>query len=84
MSALIRLRYVSALAVLAVAVCAGAAAAPKEEVELVTTTLPTLNPGQTAWVSTLWRGTSQDVMSAFEPIRFLQTIERERCTLTMG
>jgi len=62
MSAPIRLRYVSALAVLAVAVCAGAAAAPKEEVELVTTTLPTLNPGQTAWVSTLWRGTSQDVM----------------------
>ena len=29
----------------------------------MTTTLPALNPGQTAWVSTLWRGASSDATS---------------------
>jgi hypothetical protein len=60
---LIRLCLAPALAVLVAILCAGAVAAPKEEVEQVTTTLPTLNPGQTAWVSTLWRGASSDATS---------------------
>ncbi len=43
----------------------GAAAAkpPADEITLVTTTLPALNPGQSAWVSTLWRGSSTDATS---------------------
>jgi hypothetical protein len=54
---LVRLRRIAAFVALAV-VCAGAAAAGlhADEIELVTTALPTLHPGQAAWVSTLWRG----------------------------
>ena len=56
-----RPRLISASAALIVACCVGvAAAAPPDDVEQVTTTLPTLNPGQTAWVSTLWRGAPTD------------------------
>jgi hypothetical protein len=59
---LVRLRRIAAFVALAV-VCAGAAAAGPhpDEIELVRTALPTLNPAQAAWVSTPWRGTSQDV-----------------------
>ncbi len=61
-----RPRLMSASAALIVACCVGvAAAAPPDDVEQVTTTLPTLNPGQTAWVSTLWRGAPTDA-TAFE------------------
>ena len=43
------------------AICGAAVAAqPTDDISQVTTTLPTLNPGQTAWVSTLWRGASED------------------------
>jgi hypothetical protein len=56
-----RLRHLAAVAGLLVVCCSVASAAPHgNEIELVTTTLPTLNPGQTAWVSTLWRGTDSD------------------------
>ena len=44
---------------------AAVAAKPADDITQVTTTLPTLNPGQTAWVSTLWRGASEDA-TAFE------------------
>ena len=40
-----------------------AAKPPADDVTLVTTTLPALNPGQSAWVSTLWRGSSADATS---------------------
>ena len=58
-----------ALAVLAalllLAVCGAAVAAkPADDVTQVTTTLPALNPGQTGWVSTLWRGASEDATSS--------------------
>jgi hypothetical protein len=42
---------------------AAAGTRPSDEVEQLTTTLPELNPGQTAWVSTLWRGASEDATS---------------------
>ncbi len=46
------------------AVCGAAVAAqPADDITQVTTTLPALNPGQTAWVSTLWRGASSDATS---------------------
>jgi hypothetical protein len=53
-----------AVALLA-ACCVGAAGAkpPADDIEQLTTTLPSLNPGQTAWVSTLWRGASDDATS---------------------
>ena len=53
-----------AAALLAVC-CVGAAGAkpPADDIEQLTTTLPSLNPGQTAWVSTLWRGASDDATS---------------------
>ena len=58
-------RPLAALAALAVfAICGAAVAAkPADDITLVTTTLPALNPGQTAWVSTLWRGASEDATS---------------------
>ena len=57
----------AALAALVVFTICGAAvgAKPADDITQVTTTLPTLNPGQTAWVSTLWRGASEDA-SSFE------------------
>lgn len=42
---------------------AAVAAAGPEDVTLTTTTLPTLHPGQTAWVSTLWTGGERDAGS---------------------
>lgn len=62
---MIRFSHILATAAVVVVFCADAAVAakPRDEVEQVTTTLPTLNPGQTAWVSTLWRGASTDATS---------------------
>ena len=46
------------------AICGAAVAAkPPEDVEQITTTLPELNPGETAWVATLWRAPSEDATS---------------------
>ena len=58
-------RPLAALAALGLfAICGAAVAAqPADDITLVTTTLPALNPGQTAWVSTLWRGASEDATS---------------------
>jgi hypothetical protein len=58
-------RYIAALAVLPMACClgAGAAAQTGSDVTQLTSTLPTLNPGQTAWVSTLWQGACSDATS---------------------
>lgn len=58
-------RPLAALAALVVfALCGAAVAAqPADDITLVTTTLPELNPGQTGWVSTLWRGASEDATS---------------------
>ena len=39
------------------------AASGSSDVALTTTTLPALHPGQTAWVSTLWRGAGSDAGS---------------------
>lgn len=60
-----RVLPISAVAALVVVLLVGAAVAakPEDDVTQVTTTLPTLNPGQTAWVSTLWRGGPSDVTS---------------------
>ena len=52
-----------ALAVLCVVGAAVAAKPPADDITQVTMTLPALNPGQTAWVSTLWRGASADATS---------------------
>jgi hypothetical protein len=60
------IRHVSATAAVALFCCVGAAIAAKpsdDDVTQLTTTLPTLHPGQTAWVSTLWRGASVDATS---------------------
>lgn len=51
------------IAAACVALCivgAADAAKPSDDIELTSTTPPTLNPGQTAWVSTVWRGASDD------------------------
>ena len=58
-------RPLAALAALVLfAICGAAVAAqPADDITQVTTTLPALNPGQTAWVSTLWRGASEDATS---------------------
>jgi hypothetical protein len=57
---------VALVAVVLFAICGAAVAAkPADDITQITTTLPELNPGQTAWVSTLWRGTSVDA-SSFE------------------
>lgn len=53
---------VLALSVLVGGGGAGAAGAPKS-VALTTVTLPELHPGQTAWVSTLWKGGNTDAGS---------------------
>lgn len=61
-----RVRHVSALALLFTVCClvpAGAMAQPSSDVTLLTSTLPTLNPGQAAWVSTLWHGGCVDATS---------------------
>jgi hypothetical protein len=56
--------FVALAALVLFALCGVAVAAkPPDDITLVTTTLPELNPGQTAWVSTLWRGTSVDATS---------------------
>jgi hypothetical protein len=58
-------RHVSAVTAVMLACCIGSAVAapPGDDVGQLTTTLPTLNPGQAAWVSTLWKGASVDVTS---------------------
>ena len=58
-------RPLAALAALGLFALSGAAIAakPADDITLVTTTLPAVNPGQTAWVSTLWRGASEDATS---------------------
>ena len=58
-------RPLAVLAALGLFAIGGAAVAaqPADDITLVTTTLPALNPGQTAWVSTLWRGASEDATS---------------------
>jgi hypothetical protein len=58
-------RTIPVLATLALLFGVGAAVAakPADDIEQVTTTLPALNPGQTAWVATLWRGASTDATS---------------------
>ena len=58
-------RPLAALAALVLfAICGAAVAAqPADDITQITTTLPALNPGQTAWVSTLWRGASEDATS---------------------
>ena len=56
-----RIGVVVALSLVVVGV-AGAAPAAKS-VALTTVTLPVLHPGQTAWVSTLWKGGTSDTAS---------------------
>ena len=59
-------RTVPVLAALALLFGVGGAVAAKpstDDIALETTTFPALNPGQTAWVSTLWRGASEDATS---------------------
>ena len=55
----------AALAALVLFALSGAAVAanPADDITQITTTLPALNPGQTGWVSTLWRGASEDATS---------------------
>ncbi len=43
--------------------CGAPARTTHDDITLLTTTLPEINPGQTAWVSTLWRGASEDATS---------------------
>ncbi len=61
--ALAVLAVLAALVLLATGAAAVAAPPTPNDIELITTTLPELNPGQTAWVSTLWRGASEDATS---------------------
>ena len=39
------------------------AANPNQDITSLTTTLPAMHPGQTAWVSTLWQGANKDADS---------------------
>jgi hypothetical protein len=60
------MRRLLGLACLAAVLGGGAvavAASGSSDVTLTTSTLPTLHPGQTAWVSTLWTGASVDATS---------------------
>ena len=59
-------RPLAALAALVVFALCGAAVAAKpsaSDIALETSTFPAVNPGQTAWVSTIWRGASEDATS---------------------